>query len=314
MKGSHKRLSLVVLIVAALILAACGQELGRESSFAPSQPEMMAVEGEAVAGERAGVAADTANVAFQPEVQERLIITTGNLDIVVDDTEESVAQLAAMAETLGGWVVSSNIYQTNEAKAGNVTLRIPAESFDEAVAQAKAMATEVRSESSNSDDVTEEYVDLNARLENLEATADRVRSFLDDARRVEDALAVNQELSRLEGEIEAMKGRIQYLEQSAAFSTLSVSLIPDELSQPIEIGGWQPEGVAKDAVEALLSFLQWLGTALIWVGIFCLPLGLIFGVPLFFLGRYGWRKRRERQARREGEEKAEEGESEPAEV
>jgi hypothetical protein len=310
MKGTHKRLSLVVLIISALILAACGQE----SSLAPAQPEMMEVEGEAAASERAGVAADTANVAFQPEVQERLIITTGNLEIVVDDTEESVAQLAAMAEALGGWVVSSNIYQTNEAKAGNVTLRIPAESFDEAVAQAKAMATEVRSESSNSDDVTEEYVDLNARLENLEATADRVRSFLDDARRVEDALAVNQELSRLEGEIEAMKGRIQYLEQSAAFSTLSVGLTPDELSQPIEIGGWQPEGVAKDAVEALLSFLQWLGTALIWVGIFCLPLGLIFGVPLFFLGRYGWRKRRERQARREAEEKVEEGESEPAEA
>ncbi|MGD8807771.1 MAG: DUF4349 domain-containing protein, partial [Chloroflexota bacterium] len=197
---------------------------------------------------------------------------------------------------LGGWLVSSDLYESSGYKRGSVTIRIPAERFDDAVAEIKAMALEVRSESTSSQDVTEEYVDLESRLANLEATADRVRGFLDEARNVEDALDVNRELSSLEGDIEVIKGRMQYLSQSAAYSTLTVNLIPDEISQPVEIGGWRPEGVAKDAIETLVSTLQTLADAAIWAGIFCLPLAVLAGVPLFFIGRAVYRRRRRRRA------------------
>ena len=159
----------------------------------------------------------------------------------------------------------------------------------------KEGALEVRSESTESQDVTEEYVDVEARLANLEATADRVRNFLDVARNVEEALAVNQELSRLEGDIESLKGRRDYLRQSAAFSSLSVYLTPDELSQPIEVAGWRPEGVAKSAIESLITAFQWLGNVAIWAILFCLPLGLLVGIPLFFLIRFFYRRRRRTQ-------------------
>lgn len=239
------------------------------------------------------------NPAQQPETQERLIIRTGNLDIVVEDTEASLAEIGRLAERLGGWIVTSEVRQYNaEAKSGSITLRVPAEEYDQLVSQIKEMALDVPWESTNSQDVTEEYVDLSARLGNLEATADRVRAFLDDSETVEEALAVNQELSRLEGEIEVIKGRMQYLSQSAAFSTLTVNLTPDILSQPIEVAGWRPEGTAKEAIETLVRTLQTLADAGIVIGLYFVPLALLFGIPAYILFRVGrnWYRRRNQNA------------------
>ena len=109
---------------------------------------------------------------------------------------------------------------------------------------------------------------------------------------MEEALAVNQELSRLEGEIEALKGRLQFLSQSAAFSTIAISLTPDALTGPIEVAGWQPEGDARRAIEALLETLQWFGSAVIWLGLYILPVLLIVGLPAYFIVRPLWRRSR----------------------
>ena len=232
--------------------------------------------------------------------QSRLIIRTADMSIVVKDTEEAMATITQMVEENGGWVVSSSVFQYSEnAKTGNMTVRIPAEGFQSALDAIRGMSVEVTRLSTSGQDVTEEFVDLSARLENLEATAERVRAFLDEAETVEEALAVNQELSRLEGEIEAMKGRLQYLEQSAAFSTISIDLTPDELSQPIEVGGWQPQGVIRNAIEALISALQALVNVLIWLVIFLLPILLIITIPLWLIV---WVIRRRRVRRKEGEE------------
>lgn len=222
---------------------------------------------------------------------DRLIIRTGNLGLIVSHTEETAADIARMAEQSGGWVVSSNLYQYNaDAKSGDITIRVPAAGFYGAMEALKSMAVKVESESTSGQDVTEEYVDLEARLGNLEATAVRVRTFLDDAITVEEALAVNQELSRLEGEIEVIKGRMQYLSQSAAFSTITVYMTPDIAAQPVQIGGWQPQGVAKEAVEALIGALQGLATFAIWLIIYVLPIALLVGVPIYLVVRFIWRR------------------------
>jgi hypothetical protein len=113
---------------------------------------------------------------------------------------------------------------------------------------------------------------------------------------VEEALAVNAELSRLEGEIESLKGRLQYLNQSATFSTITVNITPDELSQPLEVGGWRPTGVFRDAVEALVSALQGLATVVIWIVVVLLPLALIVLVPLGLVVTFVWRRLRRREA------------------
>jgi hypothetical protein len=153
------------------------------------------------------------------------------------------------------------------------------------------MAIEVTNELTSGKDFTDEFVELSSRLGNLEATASRVRNFLDETKNVEEALAVNAELSRLEEQIEVIKGRMQFLEQSAAFSTIAVNLTPDELSRPIEVAGWRPEGVARDAVEALLGTLEGVANFLIWLLIYLLPLILLLGIPVWIAIRTVRRRR-----------------------
>ncbi len=290
----------IPLFVLILLLAACSNSAAVESSreMAPAAPAA-----DSIAYEESGAAftsSDTANAVADIQSslpQERLIIRTADLSIVVIDTDETIAAITRMAEENEGWVVSSNVYQYSEtAKTGDITIRVPSAGFVSATEAIKGLATEVRQESVSGQDVTEEFVDLSARLGNLEATAVRVRGFLEDANTVEEALAVNQELSRLEAEIEVIKGRMKFLSESASFSTISVHLTPDELNQPIEIGGWEPQGIAKDALESLISAAQFLVSVLIWLVIFFLPLGVVVVLPLWFVGRWIRRRRRAKKS------------------
>ncbi len=290
-----------------LLLAACGGMASVDESMAEPAvardvsggdtgdffTEETAMEAEAVDG---GFAMNTAAQTVDIQVtQERLIIRTANMSLVVTDTEEAMDTISRMAEENGGWVVNSSVFQYNEtAKTGNITIRVPSAGFNSAMEALRSMAVEVQQESTSGQDVTEEFVDLSARLENLEATAERVRAFLDEAETVEEALAVNQELSRLESEIEAMKGRLQYLSQSASFSTITVDLTPDVVAQPIEPSNWRPAVTFRNAVDSLVEALQGVAEFGIWFVIYLLPLLLVVGIPLWLVGRFvmkRWRRR-----------------------
>jgi hypothetical protein len=118
-----------------------------------------------------------------------------------------------------------------------------------------------------------------------------VRNFLDEAIDVEEALAVNQELSRLEGEIEVIKGRMQYLSQSAGFSTISIDLTPDIAAQPLNAATWQPGVVVRESFETLVNILQGLANFLIGTVIVLGPLALLLGLPLWLIIRYIFRRR-----------------------
>ncbi|MCA9942119.1 MAG: DUF4349 domain-containing protein [Anaerolineales bacterium] len=305
-----------LLVIAAtfffLLLAACQPSLGEaiisEPASAPSVQNATArdtadfgdfaveeaMDAEMVVGEADGsfgVSTTSNQSSAVQSFQERLIIRTANMSLVVANTEEAMATISKMAEENGGWVVNSSVFQYNEnAKTGNITIRVPSSGFNSALEALRGLAVEVRNESTSGQDVTEEFVDVSARLENLEATAERVRAFLEDARNVEEALAVNQELSRLESDIEAMKGRLQYLSQSASFSTITVDLTPDIVAQPIEPSNWRPAVVFRNAVDSLVEALQDVAEFGIWFAIYLLPLLLIVGIPLWLVGRFIWRR------------------------
>ncbi len=298
-------LLIVTLIIAALSLVACGgqgsQTMTEESAdffggAAPAAvPQMEAMEAEMAVAESG--AFDTAASNQPPAGQQRLIIRTAEMSIVATDTEDALARIGNMAESSGGWVVNSNVFQSSgTAKTGYIQIRVPAEGFQSVIDAISGLAVEVTRLSTSGQDVTEEFVDLSARLGNLEATAARLREFLNEAETVEEALDVNIELSRVEGEIESYKGRIQYLEQSSAFSTIAVNVTPDELAQPIQVGGWQPSGVAKDAIEALISMLQALANAAIWFVLFALPVLVVIALPFLLIIWVIRRLRRREQA------------------
>lgn len=315
----NRKKSYILITLLVLLLAACGGGATFEDSasgfaaesavardtaafgddeaadFEMAEEEAMEegefAEAEIVAEDGSFALGNVAQGANAQVTQERLIIRTANMSLLVTDTEEAMATISRMAEENGGWVVNSSVFQFNEtAKTGNITIRVPSSGFNSALEALRSLAVEVEHESTSGQDVTEEFVDLSARLENLEATAERVRSFLDDAETVEEALAVNQELSRLESEIEAMKGRLQFLSQSASFSTITVDLTPDIVAQPIEPTGWRPALVFRNAVDSLVDALQGVAEFGIWVAIYVLPLLLLVGLPLWLIGRFVWRR------------------------
>jgi len=276
---------LVLFLAGVLLFAAAGCAARRAA--APPEPLMvepprevavLAEEGAPVPGMyEAGADAQAASVAANVE---RLVIRTADLDLIVPDTEEALDQIQALAEELGGYVVSLNTYQYQEGVQASVTFRVPAESFGIALDRLRDLATIVRRESISGQDVTEEYVDLQSRLRHLQAKEEQLLEFLDQAEDTEAVMQVYAELSRTQEEIELVRGRMQYLENQAALATITVSLTPDELAQPLEVGGWNLPGTIRNALELLLNVLEFTIKALIYLVIVGLPTLLVVAAPI----------------------------------
>ena len=300
--------TLFALSVIALLLSACGANYASEpmvvsgdygGGFA-SDEAMYEMEDSAapMAPESEFRAADSTS----PGTVERMVIKNASLSIVVTDPAKAMDEIMAMAEEMGGFVVSSNLWQTTLGSGAtvdqaNINIRVPAQRLDEALTLIKDGAGEVRSENISGEDVTSQYTDLQSRLRNLEAAETQLMQIMEDASRTEDVLQVYNNLVSVREQIEVIKGQIQYYEQAAALSSISVDIIADAADQPIQIGGWQPVGVAKNAIEALINTLQGLVNVIIWMVIFLLPVGLVIGVPLTFLWRKfrSWRRKRKEQ-------------------
>jgi hypothetical protein len=212
-----------------------------------------------------GQSAPGAARADQQNLQ-RLVIKTADLTLQVASARDAEASVRALVGQMGGYVVKVETSGTDENLSSRVTFRVPAARFDDALTGVQGLAKKVLARTVSGDDVTEEFVDLESRLKNLEATRDRLQSFLDKAETVEDALKVNQSLSDIQGQIEQLKGRKQFLQQSAALSTINVSLTPVPALAPIMTEeGWQPIVVARDALRGLVNFGQDLATIAIVV-------------------------------------------------
>jgi len=225
----------------------------------------------------------------------RLVIKNASMTIAVDDPTQSAQTIGAMAEEMGGFVVSSNVYQTSLPAGGtvlqaSVTVRVPVERLNDSLARIKSETNQpVISENITSEDVTAQYTDLQSRLRNAEAAEEELRKFLDNASDTDDVLNIYAQLKTVREEIEVLKGQIEYYEQSAALSSISVELRANAAVQPITVAGWQPQGIARDAIQALIGALQFLGGVAIWFILFCAPLLIIVGIPLMLLARWGWR-------------------------
>jgi len=238
-------------------------------------------------------------------IQERLVIMNAELSIVVSDPDIKVDAIARMANQMGGFVVSMNIYQTYAPRGevvleGRISIRVPATSMDNAINQIKGDAIEVRNETRSGQDVTQQYVDLESRLRSMESARDQLEQIMLNATETEDVLSVFNQLEYYREQIEVVKGQMQYFEEASAYSLITVTVIAEETIQPLEIGGWKPEGVARDAVQALIQFLQSLVDFLIWLVILVLPILLIIFGPFVLVGlgiRSAIRKRKAKKAK-----------------
>lgn len=242
---------------------------------------------------------DAVALATQDMVGDRMIVRTGSLAIVVEDTEETLEAIERLAGELGGYVSNLQSWRQDDQMAATVTIRILAASFDQARERVKELAIEVESENASGQDVTEEYVDLEARLGNLEVAEGELLELLASAQEThkdaESILAIYNEITNVRMQIEQIKGRMQYLENASDLGTLTITVTPEKIEEPVVEPGWEPLSQARDALRTLVNALKGLSTVLIWLVLFFLPLAAILALPLILIWLVWYLRRRRRR-------------------
>ena len=296
---------LALLLLFSFALSACApasRSVGESDPGFGAAPEMAPVEVYESEGVVNDGVANVYTIEEAPAQAERIVIKNASLTIYVEDPASSVKAISQMAEEMGGFVVSANTYYTTlpsgaEVPRASLNVRVPAERLNEALDQIKAQSGQpARDEVINSQDVTQDYTDLQSRLRNLEAAEAQLQEIMEDAFKTDEVLSVHQQLVQVREQIEVTKGRIQYYEQSAALSSVQVELLANAALQPLSVGGWQPEGTARQALQSLINTLQSLANVLIYLVLLVLPVLLVVLVPpaLLIWAFLRWRLRRKR--------------------
>lgn len=314
----------VAAVLLALFLSACGSG-GEGSSSAPDAPEeappgekaavddkaskkeevkeeKMMMEGkdlpksnsaEAKAGPKGKAGAVEAGV---PEGQEfdRKVIKSGELGIRAEDVRDAAAEAQQVAARLGGTVDSSEVEEEDGSVSTDLVLSVPSERFEEALEELRDLGREVTADTVEGEDVTEEFVDLQARERNLLAAEASLVELYDQAESVDDTLSIQRELTEIRGQIERVQGRIQFLEQRTDFSQIRLNVQPYYAgATPESRPAWDPAGVVSRAFNASLSVLQAIANAVISVVVFAWWL-----LPLLAAGLVYWLRRRNKKGKR----------------
>ncbi|HUF02657.1 MAG TPA: DUF4349 domain-containing protein [Aridibacter sp.] len=157
---------------------------------------------------------------------KRKIIRNGKLTLQSPEPFEAQIKITSIAESRGGFVVTSRRSSADrlagEKESVEMTIRVPANNFEQAVSEIRKTADRVVVEEITGEDVTEEFVDLEARLRTERALEAQFLEIMKRASTVEDALKVQNDLSRVRGEIERIEGRIRFLENQSALSTIAI--------------------------------------------------------------------------------------------
>ncbi len=219
---------------------------------------------------------------------ERKVIKVGTLNLVVNQTEEAAAAIQKIAEGLGGLTQNVQIYGAGrDKKIGLVTVKVPVAKFNEAIDAIKQLADEVQNLTVTTNDATEQYIDLTARIKNMRAEEEQYQNILKQAAKIEDILQVTERLSNVRGRIEQAEGQLKYLSGQVDMSTITVNLSAEG---DIEVLGvhWRPSITARQSIRNMLVSLTSYADAMIKL-LFYLPVLLVWlvtiGIGLLILAR-----------------------------
>ena len=249
--------------------------------------EQSAPDAAAAGGSTAGESSAATANEKQAAPLGRMVIRNATLSLLIKNADEAERAARALVDRLGGYVLESSTSGDVEQRSVRLVFKVPAEQFDTAINNLEALAIKVQTRSITGQDVTEEFVDTQSRLRNLEATETRLLEFLQQAKTVEEALMVNQQLTELQGQIEQARGRIEFLQQSVAFSTIMMDLQPEVIFALAPRAGWRPGVVARESWENLLQFAQGLANVAIAFAIWSPVWGLMLLAGLLVWRRWG---------------------------
>lgn len=305
---------MTVTLLLTLLLSACASARNKSALLptvmvqAPAATEAPAfIEGVIQTGEKAeeyGLAATQVSSAAYPALAPvsgsspqvgRMIIKDALIDLLVADTDVAINRITALAADQGGYLISTRAWLENGYKYAELRMGVPSSNFESTLNYLRQLGIKVLNEQASGQDVSAEYADLQSRLTNLEATAARVREFLNQAKTVEESLRINQTLSELEGQIEQVKGQMKFYEGRAAYSTITVTLkpqipTPTPAPTPTPTPGWNPGNTAREATKVMTRLLQGLVDLTIWAIILLWPFILIAVIAIVVYRR--WRQKK----------------------
>lgn len=238
------------------------------------------------------------------ERSNRMIVKNADLRLTVENTDVAIDRSTQIIGDAGGYIVSSRVwyqdYYGNNLKYASITIGVPVGEFENVLSRLRKLALDVVDENATGSDVTDQYVDLQSQLVNLEATRARIQEFLGDAKTVDEALRINQELANIEGQIEQIKGQMNYLNDRSAFSTITVNLepkfpvltptptiTPAPTATPIP---WNPGETFGEAKSTVTVLYQGIADFMIWIGVVILPIFLPPALLLWVFWRWMNRK------------------------
>ncbi|SFG11112.1 protein of unknown function [Desulfotomaculum arcticum] len=275
---------LAVIIMFVLMLSGCGSSKQAETASAPGAPaydQQVSVNNQSTAQEEA-----------KPDDNnglEQKIIREAQLLLLVPDVNKAAEKLEDMAGKSGGYVQNAHLWQGNGGMQGQLTLRVPTGKMDSFIPEIEALG-QVKSKNVSGKNVTEEYYDTEARRKNLERQESRYLELLKEAKTVKDMLEIEQELSRVRGEIESLQARLKVLDNLTELATINVDL---EAPRNISTGITLKEPLDQRVKAAWLRGIN--GMANMAEGLIVLLFMLLPYSPVFavvgFIGYRVWKKR-----------------------
>jgi Domain of unknown function (DUF4349) len=239
-------------------------------------------------GDRAAAAQDDATLATLAESRpDRYLIKNATLSLEVQDARQASTALVAAVQTAGGYVAD-----THEAvdalgqRSVTVQARVPFGRFDRSMQQIEALG-KVLERQVSAEDVTEEFVDSQAKLRNLKRTESRLLEHLGRTGKLADTLLVEKELNRVRGEIEQLEGRLRFLQHRVTFSTLTVAFSESPSARAVvPPHGYSSAETASGAIRALVTFARVFWSGAIWAVIWA-----IVWIPMVLGGWMAYRRR-----------------------
>lgn len=210
---------------------------------------------------------------------DKKIIRNGSLNLLVKGAETASSEISKIAEANDGFVENSNIYEVSEGvKSGSISIRVPSKNFNTVMEAIKAIAVKVTNENVSSNDVTAQYVDLEAQVKNYRAEEKQYQEIMARAVKIEDILNVASRLADVRGRIERTEGQLNYLSRQVDMSTINVSLTAEP---EVKVFGivWRPLTVLKQAFKSMLTeltgFIDWLIRFIFMIPVYILRIAVI---------------------------------------
>ncbi len=239
--------------------------------------------------------ADAAQQAAPLAPLSRKLIKTVDIQMLVADTAKAAREAQLLAVSLGGYVANMTAQRQNGLLHYSITLRVPVERLDAALERIRRLGEQIERESVRSEDVTEQFVDLGARLTTLRATERELLELLSEARergqKLEDVMAVYRQLTEIRTSIEQIQGQLKVLTTLTTLSTINLELLPAEAGKPL-VEEWRPAETLRASARALVKLLQALVDLAIWLLVTVLPVVALLALLIWALLRLRRRFRR----------------------